>query len=79
MITRNDPTIDTDPVLADFFLGRLAALVSHQAAVTDRSERTVLARAAFSVFLDCLDLGLADEARAIVGSVRPVLQEETAL
>lgn len=39
-------------MLADFFLGRLAALVSHQAAVTDSTERTVLARAAFSVFLD---------------------------
>jgi hypothetical protein len=70
MVTIHDPTLDTDAMLADFFLKRLAGLVSHQAMVTDPAERAVLARAAFSVFLDCLDLGLAAEARAIVEPAR---------
>jgi hypothetical protein len=38
--------------------------------VTDHKERTVLARAAFSVYLDCLDLGLSADARAIMESAR---------
>jgi hypothetical protein len=62
--------LETDPGLPDFFLARLASLVARQAAAVRSSERMALGAAAFSVFLDCLDLGLGEEARAIVGQLR---------
>jgi len=57
----------TAPGLPEFFLGRLAALLARQAAAASPAERTALARAAFSVYLDCLDLGLEREARRLIG------------
>ena len=61
------PAIDLDPALSAFFLGRLAALVARQTCAPTAPERTALAQAAFAIFLDCLDLGLGEEARAILG------------
>ena len=60
----------TDPDLPAFFLGRLASLVARQAAAVSPTERTALGVAAFSVFLDCLDLGLGEQAHAIVDQLR---------
>ena len=65
-----DLALATDPDLPEFFLGRLAALTAQQAAAVSPAERQALSLAAFSVFLDCLDLGLGEEAHAIVGQPR---------
>ena len=65
-----DLVLATDPGLPAFFLGRLAALAARQAAAVSLAERRALGVAVFSVFLDCLDLGLGEEARAIVGQLR---------
>ena len=62
--------IGLDPDLAAFFLGRLEVLVVQQITAPTLHERTALAQVAFAVFLDCLDLGLAEEARAILGCLR---------
>ena len=62
--------LETDPDLPAFFLGRLASLVARQAAAVSPTERTALGVAAFSVFLDCLDLGLGEQAHAIVDQLR---------
>ena len=59
-----------DPGLPEFFLGRLAALAARQAAAVSPAERQALGLATFSVFLDCLDLGLGEEAHANVGPLR---------
>src|SRR3954451_22259623 len=65
-----DLALASDPELPAFFLGRLASLVARQASAASPTERTALGVAAFSVFLDCLDLGLGEEAKAIVGQLR---------
>jgi hypothetical protein len=64
-----DLALERDPGLPAFFLGRLASLVARQRAASP-SERRVRGKAIFSVYLDCLDLGLGAEARAIVGPLR---------
>lgn len=63
--------LEADPSIPDFFLGRLAAIVARQAAVTSPAERMTLSIAAFSIFLDCLNLGLGDRAVAIIRRLRP--------
>jgi hypothetical protein len=65
-----DAAAETDTDLAAFFLGRLATLIARQAAASSPSERMVLSQAAFSIFLDCQDLGLEDEAQAILAQFR---------
>ncbi len=65
-----DLALETDPDLPAFFLGRLASLVARQAAAVSPTERTGLGMAAFSVFVDCLDLGLGEQAHVIVGQLR---------
>jgi hypothetical protein len=69
-----DLLVEADPELPAFFLGRLASVVAHHAITTDPKERAALGEAAFSIFLDCLDLGLSEEAHAITGQVRDVAQ-----
>ncbi len=59
------------PPLAAFFLDRLAVLVARQQALSTRPEGALLARAAFSVFLDCLALGRDAEVRALVALLHP--------
>lgn len=63
------PAIGIDPDLAAFFLGRLEVLVVQQLTAPTLPERTALAQVAFAIFLDCLDLGLGEEARAILGGL----------
>ena len=58
------------PTLSAFFLARLAELVGRLEATTAAGERKVLSAALFSVFLDCHDLGLRDEAEAIMDRLR---------
>ncbi len=65
-----DLALAADPGLPAFFLGRLAVLAARQAAAASPAERQALGLATFSVFLDCLDLGLGAEAHAIVGQLR---------
>ena len=65
-----DLALQTEPGLPEFFLERLTSLVARQAAAASPTERTALAWAAFSVYLDCLDLGLEREARRIIGPRR---------
>ena len=62
-----------DPGLADYFLGRLVRLVSRQEAAVNLAERTALGLATYSTFLDCLDLGRAAQAQAIIAPVRDEL------
>ena len=54
-----------DDPLARFFLGRLSTLATQQA-VARGQERVALARAVFSTYLDCRDLGLEDEAEMVL-------------
>lgn len=70
MVLLRDLALATDPDLPAFFLERLAALAARHAAAVSPAERRALGVAAFSVFLDCLDLDLGAEARAIVGQLR---------
>lgn len=65
-----DQATETDTDLATFFLGRLASLVARQAAASSPSERVMLSQAAFSVLLDCQDLGLDEEAETILAQFR---------
>ncbi len=55
-----------DPALEAFFLGRLASLVARQHTAIDERQRVALAHSTFSVFLDCLDLGLGAQAAVIL-------------
>ena len=66
----SDQALETDPGLSAFFLGRLASLVDRQAAAVNPMERALLGRAVFSVYLDCLDLGLGEQAQALIGQLR---------
>jgi hypothetical protein len=54
-----------DDPLARFFLGRLTSLAAQQSAANGQ-ERVALARAVFSTYLDCRDLGLEDEAEVVL-------------
>jgi hypothetical protein len=63
-------TIGLDPELATFFLGRLQGIVVQQVTARTPQERAALAQMAFAVFLDCLDLGLDEEARTILGCLQ---------
>src|SRR5689334_20336540 len=65
-----DLALESDPGLPWFFLERLASLLARQAAAASPTERQALGLAAFSVFLDCLDLGFGAEAHAILGQFR---------
>ena len=67
-LTLDHPTT-TATATADldhFFLGRLATLATRQAAAVSPSERLALAHAAFGIMLDCVDLGLTDEAQSLL-------------
>jgi hypothetical protein len=55
-----------DPTPAAFLLDRLGGLVARQPAATAAWQRVLLARSTFSVFLDCCDLSLGPQARAIL-------------
>ena len=48
------------------FLQRLASLVRRQDRAANAHDRTILAHAAFSTYLDCVELGLGDEAERIL-------------
>ncbi len=65
-----DLALETDPTLPAFFLGRLTSLVARQAASDSPTERRALGLAAFSAFLDCLDLGLGVEAHVFLAELR---------
>lgn len=60
----------SDAGLPDFFLGRLASLVARQMSAASPTERKVLGEAIFSIYLDCLDLGLGEQAQALVEPLR---------
>jgi hypothetical protein len=66
----SDLALKADPDLPAFFLGHLAALVAQRVASVSPMERAMLGGAAFSVFLGCLDLGLGEQAQAIMGQLR---------
>src|SRR5919199_6205364 len=71
MVTQQSPTHNRpaqNEVLAPlerFFLARLSSLARRQAATPTAAERTTLAHAVFSTYLDCLDLGLDEKAEAV--------------
>jgi|tagenome__1003787_1003787.scaffolds.fasta_scaffold13811668_2 hypothetical protein len=73
-----DMALDSDPNLHSFFLGRLASLATRQAASASPKERAALSVAMFSIYLDCLDLGLGAEAQAIIGGLRHESTERSA-
>lgn len=60
------PTVIAPSGLEFAFLQRLASLVQRQDRTHDEQERTVLAHAAFSTYLDCVELGQGDEAERIL-------------
>ena len=64
------PVVDAHPGLHDFFLGRLIAFAIRQAVTEHPGERRLLGGAVFSTFLDCLDLGLAEQACQAIAFVR---------
>ena len=53
--------------LDDFFLDQLRVLLARHRAARTQGERLALSQAAFAVFLDCHDIGLATEAQALMG------------
>jgi hypothetical protein len=57
---------DADPDRRDFFLDRLVALAIRQAATERPDERRALGMALFSTFLDCMDLGLTEQACRVI-------------
>ena len=65
-----DMALDADRNLPSFFLGRLASLATRQAASASPKERAALSVAMFSIYLDCLDLGLGAEAQEIISGLR---------
>ncbi len=69
-VTLPQLVLAADPDLACFFLDRLDALAFRLETARDATSRTAYSTAAFSVFLDCVDLGLEDEARHIIGRLR---------
>ena len=64
-----DMNLATDPSLPDKFLGHLASLAARQAASPSAKERAALSVAMFSVFLDCVTLGVADKAQVIMSQL----------
>lgn len=66
LIPQTTRTEYSPSALEFFFLQRLASFVARQDAARSDQERVVLAQAAFSTYLDCVDLGLADEADGIL-------------
>jgi hypothetical protein len=62
--------VEADPDLRDFFLERLVALAIRQGATTQPGERWVLGMALLSTFLDCVDLGLTEQAYRTIAFVR---------
>lgn len=64
---QSDDTAGGAPTALDFFfLQRLASLIERQDAARTDWERALLAQAAFSTYLDCLDLGLGETADRIL-------------
>jgi hypothetical protein len=71
METQALPTLvlAADPTLPDFLLGRLASLLARQIAAVSPTMRKALGQDVLEAFLDCLDLGLAVQASAIMDQV----------
>jgi hypothetical protein len=69
-----EQVLKADPGLVDFFLGRLIVLAIRQAVTTSPDDRRTLGVAVFSTFLDCMDLGLTEEACKIVELARTELE-----
>ena len=65
--------LEADPSLRDFFLGRLASLLIRQLAAVDPAEGRALSQAVFSTFLDCVTLGLTDQANAVLEYVHDAM------
>jgi hypothetical protein len=65
--------VEADPSLPDFFLGRLMSLLILQMAAVSPTDRRALGHAVFSVFLDCMDLGLTDQAYKALEFVRATM------
>ena len=68
--------VASDPTIPAYLLDELATLVARQAASHTARERVALSVAAFSIFLDCLTLGLEEQAQAIMARLHA---EDTAL
>jgi len=65
------PAGDTDPDLHDFVLERLVELAIREAATKEPDERRALSMAVYSTFLDCMDLGLAQQAYRVFAFFHP--------
>jgi hypothetical protein len=64
-----DMALATDPTLPEFFLGQLASLATRQAASPSPKEQAALSVVMFSLYLDCLDLGVGTEAQRIMSQL----------
>src|SRR4051794_10003498 len=71
METHALPTLalEADPTLPHFLLGRLASLLARQIAAASPTMRKALGQDVLEAFLDCVDLGLAAQASAIMDQV----------
>ena len=65
-VTIFDDPAAAEPDLAAFSLARLERQLARQAAAATARARVARGSATFSVFLDCLALGLGTEARRLV-------------
>jgi hypothetical protein len=74
-----EQALAADPGLADFFLGRLAALLIRQMAMEDPDDQHILGHALLSTFRDCMDLGLEERAFGIMDYVHDALPLDDAL
>jgi hypothetical protein len=68
-MTMVDMALATDPALPDYFLGQLASLATRQAASPSAKEQAALRVVMFSLFLDCIDLGVGTEAQRIMSQL----------
>jgi hypothetical protein len=69
-MTMVDMALATDPTLPEFLLGQLASMATRQAASPSAKEQAALSVAMFSLFLDCIDLGVGAEAQRIMSQLR---------
>jgi hypothetical protein len=65
----SDLVLEADPDLSKFLLGRLASLLARQIAATSPTEQNDLALVTIATFLDCVKLGLSDQACDMIEQV----------
>jgi hypothetical protein len=64
-----DLVLEADPDLPERLLGRLASLLARQMAAASPAERNEVSLATIATFLECVALGLSDQACDMIEQV----------